>query len=92
MKMWMPSCKDISRLVSESMERRLSWRKRAGIRFHLLMCRHCSRYQKQLILLQKLLRTQSESLTVSSQAKLNDKAKEKLRQLVDLEDPSRKES
>lgn len=47
----MPSCKEISQLVSASMDCKLPLRKRLSIRLHLLMCSLCRRYEKQLQLL-----------------------------------------
>jgi len=47
----MPSCKDISQLISEGMDCNQSFRKRLSIRIHVSMCRLCRRYQKQLHLL-----------------------------------------
>jgi len=60
MKMWMFNCKDVSRLVSESMDRDLSFTKKMGVRFHLMMCRHCARFQDQLARIRKLICSQSE--------------------------------
>ena len=40
---WMLSCKDISQLLSESMDRTLPFYQRMLIRLHLLMCKYCSR-------------------------------------------------
>ena len=45
---WMFECKEISQLVSESMDRKLPLYRRLGIRFHLMMCKLCTRYEKQL--------------------------------------------
>ncbi len=47
----MPSCKDITQLVSEAMDRRLPWRQRLAIRLHLRLCALCRRYARQLRLL-----------------------------------------
>lgn len=49
----MKTCKDISGLLSESMDRPLTWRERWAVRLHLLMCRHCSRFQQQVHFLRK---------------------------------------
>jgi hypothetical protein len=49
----MKTCKDISGLLSESMDRRLTWRERLAMRIHLLMCRSCSRFQQQVHFLRK---------------------------------------
>ncbi len=45
---WMFECKQITELVSEGMDRKLPLWRRMGIRFHLMMCKLCSRYERQL--------------------------------------------
>ena len=52
------NCKEATRLVSESLDRKLPFHQRIGIRIHLLMCKFCSRYEKQLMFLRKTSRTQ----------------------------------
>ena len=47
----MLSCKDVTRLISESMDTSLPIGKRIGMRLHLLMCKFCSRYERQLLLI-----------------------------------------
>ena len=37
------SCKDVSQLLSESMDRSLPFYQRVLMRLHLLMCKYCSR-------------------------------------------------
>jgi hypothetical protein len=49
----MLNCKDISRVVSESFERPLSFGERTGLRLHMLLCGTCRRFQK----LQKKIQT-----------------------------------
>ena len=44
-------------MISESMDRKLPLTQRMGIRFHLMMCTLCTRYQKQLFFIQKILRS-----------------------------------
>lgn len=48
MKMWMFNCKEVSKLLSVSMDRELSWSQKMGVRFHLMMCKYCTRFHKQL--------------------------------------------
>ena len=40
---WMFSCKDVSQLLSESMDRSLPFYQRMLMRLHLSMCKYCSR-------------------------------------------------
>ncbi len=42
------TCKDAARLLSEKRDRRLSWRTRISLRFHMLMCKMCQVYGTQL--------------------------------------------
>ena len=39
---WMLSCKEVSQLISESMDRSLPFYQRVLMRLHLLMCKYCS--------------------------------------------------
>ncbi|MCG8632859.1 MAG: hypothetical protein MI863_03475 [Desulfobacterales bacterium] len=53
---WMFRCKDVSALVSQSMDTSLPLGKRMGIRFHLMMCHMCREYKKQLHLISRAMR------------------------------------
>ena len=55
MRHWMFSCKKITSMISESMDRDQSLYKRMGIRFHLMMCALCRRYRKQLLFIRSVL-------------------------------------
>ena len=52
----MLSCKDVTKLVSESMDRSLPFGKRIGVRLHILICTFCARYERQLILIRETAR------------------------------------
>ncbi|BBM85695.1 zf-HC2 domain-containing protein [Candidatus Uabimicrobium amorphum] len=41
-------CKDIAKLLSDSLEKELPWTQRVEIRLHLMICYVCRRYWKQL--------------------------------------------
>ena len=57
----MLSCKDATRLISESMDRSLPLRRRIGVRIHLFICRFCARYERQLLLLRETARRMAEA-------------------------------
>ena len=44
----MPSCEEVSALVSQRHDRPLTIRERGTMAFHLAMCRYCSRFQHHL--------------------------------------------
>jgi predicted anti-sigma-YlaC factor YlaD len=50
------TCKDISKLVSESVDRELSLRERMGMRMHWVMCSLCRAYQRQVLQLRAILK------------------------------------
>jgi len=83
MKMWMFNCRQIARLVSESMDRKLPPGRRLGVRFHLLMCRHCARFSKQLHLIRRLIRSRASTDAKYSSTTMDEQAKERLRRLID---------
>ena len=61
MRHWIFSCKQITALISESMDRKLPIYRRIGIRIHLMMCYLCRRYKKQLLFLRSILQTDEEA-------------------------------
>jgi hypothetical protein len=50
---FMPACREVSRMVSDGMDRRLPLRRRLLIRMHVSMCVLCRRYEKQLHLVRE---------------------------------------
>ena len=40
---WMYNCKEVSEMVSDSMDRALPFYQRVLMRMHLLMCKYCTR-------------------------------------------------
>jgi len=49
----MLKCKEIVELVSNSFETSIPWPKRWQMKLHLLMCKTCDQYYKQLLFIQK---------------------------------------
>ncbi|WP_036300464.1 zf-HC2 domain-containing protein [Methylotenera sp. L2L1] len=47
----MLTCKQASQLISQSLDRPLSWYELMQLRLHLMMCGACNRFRKQLNLL-----------------------------------------
>lgn len=44
----MLTCKQASQLISQSLDRPLSWSDRMQLRFHLFICDACTRFNRQL--------------------------------------------
>ena len=83
MKHWMFNCSEVSHMVSQSLDADLPFFQRAGIRFHFMMCRYCSRFRRQLLLLRKTI--QFYTLTgeqADTGAVLSMEAKERMRRAL----------
>jgi len=58
----LPGCKDVTALVSRSMENDLSWREKLVMKTHLYTCIACQRYLTQLKFMSETLARQEEKL------------------------------
>ena len=69
----MMSCKDVSRLVSDSLDKDLPWYRRLFLRLHLFICGACARYEQQM----KFIKY-NVARKVADDNKLENEPKEKL--------------
>lgn len=56
---WFMRCDEVSRRVSDGMERKLGFSERIGVLFHLMMCRYCLRFFRQIRAMRRLIRSTS---------------------------------
>ena len=85
----MMSCKEVSRLLSESMERKLSFWERMGLWFHLSMCKLCKGFSKDLQQLREAARRHAEDVendTGDSDAVLSSEARERMKRRLESHD------
>lgn len=57
----MLSCKEVCRLISESLDRKLAWHQRVQMRVHLLLCSACSSFRRQMQFLRRAARFRSDT-------------------------------
>ncbi len=80
---WMFKCKEVTRMVSESLDRKLPLYQRIGVRIHLLMCKFCSRFKKQLLFLREAIRLHVErGKDTELSTKLPPEARERIRKSI----------
>lgn len=75
-------CREISKLVSESMERDLPLSQRMQLRMHLMMCRLCAGFARQVRLLRQAVHEHPERLgpdQTDQGAKLPDEARQRIK-------------
>lgn len=78
----MLSCRDVTKLLSESMDTSLPIGKRIGVRIHLLICEFCARYERQLLLIRDTVRRlggSEERPVEASGETLSEESKERIR-------------
>ena len=80
---WMFNCREVTRMVSESLDRKFPLHQRMGIRVHLFMCKFCSRYRKQLLLIRTLMQRYTESVaSVDLFESLSPTAKKRMKDML----------
>ena len=78
----LPACKQIVKVISESMERKLSLRERITVKLHLWICLWCVWYLEHLNLMRDTIRTkasQEPNLDSSSLPPLSPDARERMK-------------
>ena len=74
-------CSDVSQLVSRSMDAPLPLYLRLGVRAHLMICRYCSLFRRQLFVLRKLSRDSDGHLPEGqSRIRLTHEAKARMKE------------
>lgn len=56
----MLNCREVTRLVSESQERKLSVAERLSLNLHLMMCDGCKNFSRQVPFLRRAMRAYAE--------------------------------
>ncbi len=83
----MLTCKDASRLVSETQDRPLGIWERLGLRLHILMCVNCRRFERQIQLLRKVVRKSTSHAEQDPQGpNLTPEARERIRKALSERD------
>ena len=80
----MPTCKELSELITQGLDTRLPLRKRIGMRLHLMMCTGCRRVEKQLRFLNDLVRRHFGAIEpeVGPESGLSDEARARIRTAI----------
>ncbi|MBD0316381.1 MAG: zf-HC2 domain-containing protein [Nitrospiraceae bacterium] len=79
-----PTCQEMTRLLSDEMDRPLPWKTRAKMRLHFLICKWCERYKNQLRFLRQAVRRHPEQISSDDPAtpSLSSEAKDRLKRTL----------
>ena len=58
------SCREVTRLVSEGLDRRLGFGERVALRLHFAICRRCTNFNRQMSFLRQAARRLADAETV----------------------------
>jgi hypothetical protein len=83
-----PKCREVVRLLSQSMEVKLPITTRIKLRFHFLICGWCQRYEKQLRALRKIATSLPEHMDDMCPEALPNSSKERLKQALRAKEPN----
>lgn len=75
-----PSCKQAARLQSAALDGKLPFRQRLGLRIHLMLCKWCRRYGKQIRFLQTATREHADDEQALPQKTLSPEARARIKQ------------
>ena len=75
----MLNCRQVTRLLSQSMDAKLRWYQWLGMRIHLLYCVWCRRYAAQVQFLRKASKELGPEAHAAPTHKLSNAAKDRIR-------------
>ncbi len=75
-----PNCQQAARLQSAALDHKLTWRQRFGLHVHLLLCKWCRRYGKQIKFLRRAAHDHPEELATPASQKLTSEARERIKE------------
>jgi hypothetical protein len=79
---WTPKCREVVRILSQSMDSKLSLGMRIKLRLHYLICAWCLRYEKHLHELSKFASSVPDHTDSFSEDNLSPTAKERMKEAL----------
>ena len=79
---WIFKCEEVSKMISRSMDEKLPLGVRIGIKFHLMVCLICRRYEKQMLLIRGALGRIKDDDTTIPQMEMPEAAKHRIKNLL----------
>jgi hypothetical protein len=80
---WIFNCREVTRLVSESLDRKLPLRQRFGIRVHFMMCKLCPEAKRQMLFIRQAMRRITlESTEPEPDISLSPEARERIKRTL----------
>lgn len=84
----MLTCREVARLISESLDEELPFRQRLSMRLHLLMCSLCSRFRRQMLFVRQAVHAFAEAAErneLPAHVRLSPAARERIQRALEHE-------
>lgn len=75
-------CEEADRLMSDSLDRQLSWSERVALKGHLVVCRACRRARRQMVILQQTMRKSLDIADAAGDEMLSPEARDRITQAL----------
>jgi len=82
----MMNCKQASQLISRGLDESLSMRERFAVKFHLLLCKYCSRFSQQLSALHVAINNMGKDIEENTNITLPTETKKRIMDATKSED------
>lgn len=80
----LPECKEVVKIITASMDDKLTWRERIVMKLHLLSCDPCVNFLKQLRFIRTALRSSEERIgQQDTNLRLSDDARNRLKKALE---------
>ena len=79
-------CEDSSRLVSDSLDRKLTWSEQLALTMHRMICWSCRRFHRQLAILREAARLHEKRLVdgqATADARLSPEARQRIKRVIE---------
>lgn len=84
----LPACKEMVKIITASMDSKLSWRDWLMMKLHLLACDPCVNFLKQLKFIRTALGQSDENLAAAQHISLSPTARERIKDALDSANPA----
>ncbi len=81
----MLTCKQVTQLASESLDRKLSLGERIRLRLHLFTCKLCVRFDRQLKFIRQATRAVDEDKLTQASPRLSETARKRIQKKLNSE-------
>jgi argininosuccinate lyase len=79
----MLTCKQASQIISQSLERKLSWNERFALKLHLFICKYCLRFSQQLHTLRVALKRINENVENDTNIRMPSETKARIAKSIE---------